>query len=220
MKKIKKAMVCLVLAGVAFPFIILSLTGCGGETEEVTSEDISGSTGEENTATESDATEITPGSFDGDTYINESFDFKLSLAANDEWSFKTTEEIADGTGEKLSDIEGVLSGEISPYSQSISYLAIACNEETGSNIIINYMCPAVNGLDTYMTAEEYLTKAAESYDDAKTGKANLAGSEWDYLERTDLSDANQRIYAKSSNGIIVMITFTVTDDEDCVSMFK
>jgi hypothetical protein len=219
-KNIKKIMVCLVLSVVAIPFIILSLTGCSGEDEPLTeyaSADINADTeagaitvteDDSEDGSEGDTGDITLGYFDGDTYINDSFDFELKLDGDDRWSFKDMDEATDENADA------------SPYEQSLTYLAVAGNEETGSSIIVNYMCPAANGLAADMTAGEYLAKAAESYDGAETGKEKLAGEDWDYLERTDLTDAEQKIYAKAADGIIVMITFTVTDDEDCETMIK
>jgi hypothetical protein len=205
---------------------LLGITGCEKNKDQDKTQDDTEVSGEADTmseissGTDAEQTEITPGSYEGDdTYVNESFGFKMTLPS-EKWSFKTAEEIADGTGDDVSDVEGVLSGEISPLTRSISYLAIACNEETGSNVIITYMCPAMNQLDAYMSSEEYVAVAAENYDGAKTGKQSFAGENWDYLERTDLTDASQKILARSTDGIIVMITFTVVDDEDCEGFFR
>jgi predicted small lipoprotein YifL len=215
---------CKKIFSVAVVSLALSftITGCGKKntTDEPVFQIENEQDAETGSETDAEIADITPGSYEGDDiYENESFGFRMTLASN-KWSFKTAQEIADGTGEDVSDIEGVLNGEISPFTRGISYLAIAYNEETGSNIIVTYMCPALNQLDTYMTSEEYVTKAAESYDGSQTGKQDFAGESWDYLERTDLTDASQKILARSENGIIIMITFTVVDEEDCEGMFE
>jgi hypothetical protein len=217
MKKANKKLFMAVSVGVA---LALAAVGCGKNAEEENKTSNETDTADYGSSTDAESVNITPGSYEGeDTYINESFGFKMSLAS-DKWSFKTAEEIASDTGKSKADVDGVWSGEISPYTQSISYLAIAYNEETGSNIIVSYMCPALNQLETYLTSEEYVTKAAENYDGADTGKTDFAGETWDYLERNDLTDASQKILARSQDGIIVMITFTVVDQENCEGMFS
>lgn len=165
-------------------------------------------------------TDMSVGRFEGDTiYVNDAFDFMIELPDN-RWRFETTDNIADYLGVDKNEIDSILNGEISVYDKDISYLAVACNDQTGSNVIVCYFCPDAAGVDSNMTAEEYIRTAGEQNSQVTLGSEELAGYTYSTMTKDNGETCTQKIMCRDKDGIILMITITDAGDEKSQNMIK
>lgn len=245
-----KKKIALALAGI---MMIAGLSGCGKDsgmsspagdseqTQDITQEDTTApeDTQEDTTAPEDTSDTETPdaegeggntsgktgsvGTFDGNTYTNDLFGFKIEVDGST-WKFYSNSEIASIAGVEEDNLNKLQSGEVSPYDQEISYCAVAYDSTTGTNIIINYFNPDKYGMPE-LTAKQYLDMGSTSYEGATVTETSFLGRTYAVMDLPQEEGTNyaQRMYAADQDGMIVMITLTVMSGQsvdEVASMLK
>ena len=86
---------------------------------------------------------------------------------------------------------------------------------TGSNVVVSYVNPSVT-LYEDITAEDYLTMALNRYEGLIIKRVPFLGDQWACLDiPADQNPAGRRVcYAKRVDKIIVLVTFTMQDEQD------
>ena len=154
------------------------------------------------------------GVYEGDVYYNSLAGLKIDLTETD-WAFYDAEGVASATGLSTEDVNNFWYGYKTTEDAETSYCAIAYNKVTGSNVIVSYVNPSVTLYDE-ITAEDYLTMALNRYDGLVIKRVSFLGDQWACLDiPADQNPAGRRVcYAKRSGKVIVLINFTMQEDQD------
>ncbi len=211
--------------------MIASLTSCGkedkkGGNEPATQKKTEASSTENTTepggdpiatgtdATSTDAVKNLMGYYKHNEYINELAGFKVKVNGHS-WVFYNSAEVAAAAGVEEQEIKDLWNGETSPYDKDMSFCMIAGNKSTGSNIIISYYY--VNSeLNKDTTAEYYLQVAANQTEGAEVKKITFVNRDFYALVIPPEKEGGfeQIRYATKVNGLIVVISFTIGENEN------
>ncbi|MBQ8950844.1 MAG: hypothetical protein IJ065_06705 [Eubacterium sp.] len=173
------------------------------------------STGEMSEAVRASLTDaLEAGVYENDTYYNSLAGLKISVADTD-WAFYDAEGVAAATGLSTEDVNNFWYGYKTTDDAETSYCAIVYNKVTGSNVVISYVNPSVTLYDE-ITAEDYLSMALNRYDGLLIKRVTFLGDQWACLDiPADQNPAGRRIcYAKRSGKVLVLVTFTMQEDQD------
>ena len=154
------------------------------------------------------------GVYENDTYYNQLANLKISVAETD-WAFYDAEGVASATGLSVEDVNNFWYGYKTTADAETSYCAIAYNKVTGSNVVVSYVNPSVTLYDD-ITAEDYLTMALNRYEGLIIKRVPFLGDQWACLDiPADQNPAGRRVcYAKRADKIIILVTFTMQDEQD------
>jgi len=172
------------------------------ETEEITTEQkISGK-------------KASCGSDDGYVYTNDFANFDIDITDSD-WYFYSSDKIAEAVSKSSEEVEAYLSGDKSPYDIDITYCSLVYKASTSSNIIVYYVNPSYYNMSEGMTGKEYLELGASGYEGVEVTEAKLAGRNCGVMQipRTENSTYSQYMYAFNNEGLIVVISFSIMDDD-------
>lgn len=213
------------------------LTACGDETtseptseatpevtSEVTSEDtveiIEDDTNDALGEVEGETNDIPSGDMSigtvsGNVYTDENAG--VQIAVPDGWAFVTdAAQMSQLTGESEEDIQALWNGEVSPLDQELSYVAIAYNETTGTNIIVSYHNIEKAGYDEPLDVDTYIEMASSGMD-GTTGTLEAGGKTWSSFEVEQDEEYEQMMLVDTAEGndmVMVLLTFTVMSGQD------
>ena len=165
-------------------------------------------------ATSTDAVKNPMGYYKGNEYTNELAGFKVKVNGHS-WVFYNAAEVAKAAGVEEQEILDLWTGVKTPYDQPLSFCMIAGNKTSGSNIIVSYYY--VNSeLNKDTSAEYYLEVAAQQAGNLEVKKVNFVDKEYCALViPPDKEGGFEQVrYAVKEKGLIVVISFTVGENED------
>ena len=147
-------------------------------------------------------------------YYNSMANFAINVNETN-WSFYDAEGVASATGLSVEDVDNFWYGYKTTQDAETSYCCIAYDNKTGSNIIVSYVNPSVT-LFPEITAEDYLAMALNRYDNLLVKRIKFLGDTWACLDiPADQNPAGRRVcYAKKSGDILILVTFTMQDDQE------
>lgn len=165
-------------------------------------------------ATSTDAIKNLMGYYKGNEYYNELAGFKVKVNGHS-WQFYSSAQVAAAAGVDEKEIKDLWNGETSPYDKDLSFCMIAGNKSTGSNIIISYYY-VDSELNKDTTAEYYLEVAASQLEGAEVKKIKFVDQDFYALVIPPEKEGGytQIRYATKVRGLIVVISFTVGENEN------
>lgn len=167
----------------------------------------------------SDALPMGTYSDDHRTYYNPLGNFKLSMA--EDWQLMDADSVASTTDASVDEISNLWSGLKQPKDFETSFCAIANRQSTGSNIIISYLSPSAY-LMPDLTAEKYLGMSVSRYENASVGTVKFLGQDYYFLDipKNDSSVGRRVQLASDHDGLILIVTMTLQEDEELTDAFK
>ncbi|MCR5215073.1 MAG: hypothetical protein K6E10_11715 [Eubacterium sp.] len=145
-------------------------------------------------------------------YYNGLAGFKISVDGEN-WRFYDAAEMASATDTTEDYVNNLWYGYKSVYDQETTYVCIASNKHTGSNIIVSYVNPAKYMMPEY-TAKEYLSMMIDRYDGVSVRTVTFLGEKYACLDiPADQTAFGRRTqFAMDKDGLIIIITFTMNGD--------
>lgn len=172
---------------------------------------------EELMASVTDAEALEAGAYGDGIYYNTVAGFVINVKDTN-WAFYDAAGVANATGLTEEDVNNFWYGYKTTKDAETSYCCIAYDKNTGSNIIVSYVNPSVT-LFPEITSDEYLEMALGRYENLRVKRVKFMGELWSCLDiPADQNPAGRRVcYAKKSGDILVLVTFTMQDDQELSS---
>ncbi len=163
------------------------------------------------------------GMYFDNVYYNGLAGFKINVDG-EIWSFYDAAEMASATDTTEDYVNNLWYGYKSVYEEDTTYVCIAANKKTGSNIIVSYVNPAKYQMPDY-TAKEYLSMMVDRYEDVSVRTVTFLGEKYACLDIPEDQTAFGRRtqFAIDRDGLIIIITFTMNGDtplEEAVGMLS